>query len=332
MAKGHKPRAGSRAFWPRKRAKRIYPRFKHSKQLEIIAGKTSAAKPLEFAGYKAGMTHVILMETKKKSVTHGQEASRAVSVIECPPLYVFAIKLFGKDPYGYKDIGMIWTKDLKREIVRKLDVPKRPPADVQNFDSRLNDVADIRVLVQTQPRETGLGKKKPEVFEVDLSGNIQDKWKYAKEKLGKEIDVSEVFSEGEYIDVKGVTKGKGYQGPVKRFGIKIRSRKNKGKMRHLGTMGAVTPSRVLPGTIAQAGQMGFQNRTEFNKRLLKIGADGVKVSGGFVNYGEVKKKFILVEGSVPGAKKRLVFFRKSFRKTEVKEPVDLKAIHIGSQQ
>lgn len=119
---------------------------------------------------------------------------------------------------------------------------------------------------------------------------------------------------------------------MKRFGIKVRTRKNKLKMRHLGTMGPVTPSRVLPGAIAQAGQMGFQTRTEFNKRLIKIGNEGVKVRGGFVNYGEVEKKFIFIEGSVPGSKKRLVFFRKSFRKPDAKEPVEIKAVHLESQQ
>lgn len=332
MARGHKPRAGSRAFWPRKRAKRMYPRLKHSRQLESVAKKISGTRPIEFAGYKAGMTHVIFMDTRKKSVTQGMDVAKAVSVIECPPLFVFGIKLYTRGSNGYATLGMVWSKDLKRDIVRKLDVPKKTKASVQDFDGRIPQVADVRVLVHTQPRETGLGKKKPDVFELDLSGPVQEKWQYAKDKLGKEIDVRDVFSEGEYVDVKGVTKGKGYQGVVKRFGIKIRSRKSKGKMRHLGTMGPITPARVLPGAIAQAGQMGFQTRTEFNKRLVKIGSDGVRVAGGFVNYGEVSKNYVLIEGSVPGAKKRLVFFRKSFRKTDIKDPTEVKTIHLGSQQ
>jgi large subunit ribosomal protein L3 len=331
MAKGHKPRAGSRAFWPRKRAKRIYPRLKHSKQLEKISSKIGETKPLEFAGYKAGMTHVILSELKKKTVAHGQEIAKAVSVIECPPIYVFGIKLYAKDSNGYKDIGTILAKEQKKDILRKLDLPKNIK-DISHFESLLHKVADIRLLVHTHPRDTGLGKKKPEVFEIDLSGTIENKWKYAKEKLGKMLDISEVFSEGEYVDVKSVTKGKGYQGVVKRFGVKIRNRKSKEKRRHLGTLGPITPARVLPGKIAMPGQMGFQTRTEFNKRLIKIGTDGLKVAGGFVNYGEVKKNYVLIEGSVPGSKKRLIFLRKSFRKTDVKEPVEVKYIHLGSQQ
>jgi large subunit ribosomal protein L3 len=306
--------------------------MKHSPELERIKGKTGSVKPIEFAGYKAGMTHVIFSDTKKKSVTHGLDVSRPVSVIECPPLLVFGIKFYRKENNAYKEAGMIWAKDLKKDVARKLDVPKKAKSQFSDFEGRLAELADIRLLVHTQPRDTGIGKKKPEVFELDVSGSTEDKWKYAKEKLGKEIDVSEVFAEGEYIDLKAVTKGKGYQGPVKRFNIKIRSRKNKGKMRHVGNLGAYTPARVLPGTIAQAGQMGFQNRTEFNKRLIKIGKDGVHVAGGFVNYGEVKKNYVFIEGSVPGAKKRLVFLRKSFRNPDSKDPVEVKYVNLGSQQ
>jgi large subunit ribosomal protein L3 len=78
--------------------------------------------------------------------------------------------------------------------------------------------------------------------------------------------------------------------------------------------------------------MGFQTRTEFNKRLVKIGSDGVKIDGGFINYGEVRKNYVLIEGSVPGARKRLIFFRKSFRRMDERDPTELKSIHTGSQQ
>ena len=65
-----------------------------------------------------------------------------------------------------------------------------------------------------------------------------------------------------------------------------------------------------------AGQYGFFNRTELNKRIVMIGEDVKKVNpaGGIVNYGLVKKKFIFIEGSIPGSKKRIVFLRKAMRK------------------
>lgn len=331
MAKGHKPKAGSRAYWPRKRAKRMYASFKHSKEAERVFSKTKDVKPMEFGGYKAGMTSVVTTNNRKGSPTQGQDLSKAVSVIDCPPLFVFGVKLYKKAHSGYETLGMVWAQNLKKDLIRKLDVPKDKESKISDFEAQLDKVADIRLLVHTQPREA-FGKKKPEVFELDLSGNIENKWKYAKEKLGKEINVSEVFSEGEYVDVKSVTKGKGFQGVVKRFGVKVRTRKDMGKRRHIGTMGPVTPGRVLPGKIPQAGQLGFQNRTEFNKRVIKIGKEGMKIKGGFLKYGDVKKDYILIEGSVPGPKKRLILFRKSFRKSDSKDPVELKSISLESQQ
>lgn len=329
MAKGHKPKAGSRAYWPKKRAKRIYPAFKHSKELERIAEKTKDTKPLGFGGYKAGMTDIVFTDNRKGSHTQGQDLSKAVSVIDCPPLFVCGIKLYRKAQSVYETSGTVWAKDLKKDLLRKIDMPKKRGSEAE-FEG-LEKVADIRLLVHTQPRE-GFGKKKPEVFEIDLSGTLENKWNYAKEKLGKELDVSEVFAEGEYVDVNSVTSGKGFQGVVKRFGVTIRSRKNKGKRRHVGTLGPVTPGRVLPGKLAMPGQLGFQTRTEFSKRLVKIGKEGLKVKGGFLRYGDVKKNHVLIEGSVPGPKKRLVLFRKSFRKTDVKEPVEVKSISLESRQ
>ena len=114
--------------------------------------------------------------------------------------------------------------------------------------------------------------------------------------------------------------------------MKIRTRKDKEKRRHIGTMGPVTPGRVLPGKIPMAGQLGFHNRTEFNKRLVKIGKDGLGIKGGFLRYGNVKKDYVLIEGSVPGPRKRFILFRKSFRKSDMKEPIEIKSISLESQQ
>ena len=332
MAKGHKPKAGSRAYWPRKRANRMYPSFKNSKEMERVAGKMKDVKPIEFAGYKAGMTSVIFTDNRKHSVTSGQDLVRPVTVIDCPPLFVFGIKVYRKRNGERVTLGLILADNLKKHLARKIDLPKKRKSKTGDFEGRLDQVSDIRLLVHTQPKNSGLEKKRPEIFELDLSGNTESKWNYAKEKLGKELNINEIFSEGEYVDVKGVSKGKGFQGVVKRFGVKIRSRKNKGKRRHIGTMGPVTPGRVLPGVIPQAGQLGFQTRTEYNKRLVKIGEEGISPKGGFVNYGVVPKNYVLMEGSVPGPKKRLIMFRKSFRKTDFKDTVEIKHVSLESQQ
>ena len=64
-------------------------------------------------------------------------------------------------------------------------------------------------------------------------------------------------------------------------------------------------------TVPRAGQMGFHQRTERNKRILKIGNDGKDITprGGFPHYGVIKKDYLIMKGSVPGSTKRLLKFR-----------------------
>jgi large subunit ribosomal protein L3 len=66
------------------------------------------------------------------------------------------------------------------------------------------------------------------------------------------------------------------------------------------------------------GQMGYQQRTEFNKRILKIGENGAEISpaGGFLHYGMLKNPYVLIKGSIPGPVKRLVRIRPAMRQGE----------------
>jgi large subunit ribosomal protein L3 len=75
-------------------------------------------------------------------------------------------------------------------------------------------------------------------------------------------------------------------------------------------------------SIPRAGQMGYHQRIEFNKRILKIGKNGkeVTVKGGFIRYGEVNGPYVLIEGSIPGTEKRQIRLRVPARPpTEVPE-------------
>lgn len=325
MAKGHKPVAGSRGYWPRKRAKRIYSGFK---------SHLSEDNPcvLDFAGYKAGMTRAIIIDNKKGSPTYGQEVVKPVTVLECPGLVVCGIRLYKRTTSGLKCAKQIWSQNLSKDLERKTKIPKKPSPNFQEIESKLSDYSDVRLLVHTKPRESGIGKKKPELFEIEIGGkDVKEKWEYAKKKLGSEIKITEFIKEGEYIDVKSVTKGKGFQGPVKRFGIKIRPRKHEKKRRHTGVLGVRNVARVLPGKIPMAGQTGYHTRTEFNKLVLKTGSDGLTPKGGWLGYGEVKGDYLVIEGSVPGPKKRLIMMRKGIR-TKPKETFTLKKIILDSLQ
>ena len=314
----HKPRSGSLQFWPRKRARRIYPNIRRYPDVK-------EAKPLLFAGYKAGMTRVISVGTKKNAPTYGEVMSKSVTVIEVPPLFVAGARFYREIEERMEAIGEVYSDNIPKNFKEVLNTSKRKLEEFEGAD-------DVRLIVATQPFSAGLSKKKPDVFEVGLGGTFEEKMNYVKEKLGKNLDISEVFEEGEYVDVIAVTKGKGFQGVVKRYGVKIRGRKDEQHHRQIGIMGPRGVARVLY-TVPQPGQMGYHRRTEYNKYIVKIGdnPDEVNPKGGFIRYGLVRSKYVLLRGSVPGPKKRLVMMRKSIR-GKGKRRVEIQEIETYSQQ
>ena len=299
MPKAHSPRHGSMGVWPRVRSKRSYTRVRSWPDLKDTG-------MLGFAGYKVGMTHVILTDNRKNSHTKGEELSWPVTIVECPPLRILGVRFYKKGLWGLTVATEIVTKGDKYTL-RKLNVPKK---EVQvKFDSlKFSDYKDIRVLVSTQPNRLGIGKKKPEVFEIGLGGSVEEKFNWSKDNLGKEISVKDVLKEGSQIDIRAITTGKGFQGPVKRFGVKIRARKAEKTKRGPGSLGGWKGHAHFMYRIAHAGQMGYHQRVDFNKYLLKIGdnPEDVNVKGGFIRYGNVKNDYILLKGSVLGPKKRML--------------------------
>jgi large subunit ribosomal protein L3 len=167
-------------------------------------------------------------------------------------------------------------------------------------------------------------------------GPIEGRLALAESLLGKEIGIANIIQSGAYADITAVTTGKGTQGPVKRWGIKLRKRKHSrgGKKRHVGNLGPWNPHHVR-WQVPQTGQMGYQQRTEFNKRILKIGQNGEEITpaGGFINYGLVKNPYVLIKGSIPGPVKRLVRIRPAVRQGEhlVRQPT-IEFVSLQSKQ
>jgi len=314
MPYAKRPTRGSKAFYPKKRARRIYPRVNSWSVSKEI-------KPLGFAGYKAGMSHVMLTDTNPNSKTKGQQLSRPVTVLECPSLSVFGFRCYTKNLTSFD----VFSDNHNKNLSRKLKLSKKPQKVEEQINKIPKEISKINLICHTNPSF----KKKPEIFEIALGGNIEDQLKYAKEILGKEIKISDIFKEGDLIDVIAVTKGKGFQGPVKRFGIKVLRRKAQQMQRHVGSLGQNEPGKVR-WNVPQAGQLGFQTRTEFNKRVIKM-LNGFKVKGGFINYGDVLGDCLLVEGSIPGPKKRLIRLRLAIRPKKA-YPADVKYVSIESKQ
>jgi large subunit ribosomal protein L3 len=325
MGKALNPRHGSMQFWPRKRAKRMIARLR-----SFITGKD--AKIAGFAGYKAGMTHITYKDNYVNSVSKGDEVSAPVTIIECPPLKVYGVRFYKKEGVeGLKTVHEIVSKDFNKELKRKITVTKNKSSSFDNIP----EYDSLRLIVYTQPHMVGFGRKKPDVFELAVGGSVEDQLNYAKEKIGKEVQVSEIFKEGDYIDCHGITKGKGYQGPVKRFGVAIQRPKKEKIKRGVGARsGAWCAQAHMMFRVATAGQMGTHQRLEFNKLIVKIGdkPEEINPTGGIVRYGLVKGSYMLVKGSIIGPKKRLAILTPAQRPPKNPYTITPKYISTESQQ
>lgn len=319
-----KPRKGSLQFWPRKRAKRHYGRVKSWASIKD-------AKPLGFAGYKVGMTHALINDNKKTTLTKGEDIFCPITVIECPPLKTASIRFYKKKLNGSCVVSEVLAPKLDKELGRKISLPKNIKKKIEN----IKDYDHIRLIVYTQPKLVGL-KKKPDIFEIAVGGSKEEALKFAQEKLGKEISIEEVMSEGQQIDIHAITKGKGFQGPVKRFGIGLKARKSEKTRRNPGSLGGWCGQGHFMWRIAHAGQTGYQLRTEYNKWLIKIGdkPEDINMKGGFIKYGVVKNPYVLIKGSVSGASKRLIRFTYPIRQSNKipKEAPTISYISLESNQ
>ena len=329
MPKIKSPKKGSLAFKPRKRANRIYPAIR-------IWPTISEVKPLGFAGYKAGMTHAMAIDKRVNASTSGQIIQIPVTIIDCPPLFVLGVRIYSASYGGPKTTEDLFAKNLSKDLSRKTKI-----ATKTDFEKRLSElesdtsISDVKLIIHTNPRKSGIGKKKPEIFEMAIGGtDVKAKIEYAKKMIGKDISIKEIFKNGDWVDAISVTTGKGFEGTVKRHGVKILGRKEGKNRRGIGSMGQKRPGK-LRWTVPLPGQLGFHARTELNKRILLVGDKNSEVTptGGFINYGVVPGDYLILQGSVAGPKKRLIRMRFSVRQSMLKLPLpEIKSVSLESKQ
>lgn len=306
MSKNKKPRCGSVAFRPRKRSHDLSPRissWKHTDKVGLLG----------FPAYKVGMTTLGFIDDSQ-SPSKGMDITVGATVLETPKITIFGVRLYKITPYGCKCIGDVVSS--QGQIGSKLGMKK--DTKHKDFDWLAKESANacyVTALTLTNPDAAGLPRKNGDVVEIALGGkSCAEQIEFLKPLLGKEVAVKEVLEEGEVVDAVAVSRGHGWQGAIKRFGVSKQRRKATGRIRHVGTLGPWHPSYVMY-TAPQAGQMGFHRRTQFNNRVLLIGNDPSKINrtAGFPHYGTVKTDYVLVRGSVPGTQKRFVFLRKGVR-------------------
>jgi large subunit ribosomal protein L3 len=294
------PRKGSLQFWPRKRASKFLPRVNWS--------AINSEKPIKgFICYKAGMASISVKDMTPDSMTKNKEIIIPATILECPTMKIFSIRFYK----GKKVINEVLSKNLDKELKRKIKIPKsysKKIEDIKDFD-------DIRIICYSMVKNTGI-KKTPDIAEIGLNGNIEDKIKFAKENLEKEIFIENVFEKGQLIDLQGLTTGRGFQGPVKRFGIHLKASKSEKGRRRPGSIGPWHPARVT-FRAPMAGQLGMFTRTVYNSKIVDMGKSEKKYFlKNIKNYGNVKTSYILITGSVQGPSKRQIIATFPLRETK----------------
>ena len=295
-------------YYPIKKSRRAYNTISNFKGLEKneIGG---------FAGYKVGMLQLTYIDSDKNSPTFKMEVMTNATILEAPPLLVCAARFYRNGI----TFGESWGSGLNKFVQRKVKFKENN----KNIDDFKDKADDIRLLVSTQPWKAGL-KKKPEIFEVGVGGSFDEKFSTIKDVLGKDIDVSSVIKDGNFVDVAAITKGKGFTGSVKRYGVKIYPVHASKSRRKAGNLGAETMAKVQY-TVPQHGRLGFNSRVEYNKFVFRVIKDPeeANIPSGYKRYGNLKSSAIVLKGSVPGSAGRLIIMRKAIRPTKKAEPVKI---------
>jgi len=303
MGARSQPRAGSLQYWPRKKARKILP----SANWNIISGVKGL---LGVIGYKVGMASAYVKDLTPNSMTKDKRIYIPVSIIEIPALKIFSVRFY-KQGKVMKDFVVGDDKELARIV--KLSKNKGNIDDIKGYD-------DVRLLVYSLTKKTGI-KKTPDLAEIALAGNLEEKINFVKEHLHKEISPNEVLKEASTIDIRGLSKGRGIQGPVKRFGIKLKQHKSEKGVRRPGSLGPWHPPHVM-FVAPMAGQLGMQTRMQNNSKIIglgKISEKNINPKQGWHRYGDIKTEYLILHGSVPGAVKRQLLLTFPFRKTKKQE-------------
>ena len=300
MPRTSRPRKGSLQFWPRKRAAKILP----SVNWKPVHGKGI----LGFITYKAGMASALVKDLTEKSLTSKKQITFPVTILEAPNMKIFSLRFYNQGKV-IKDVIVSNDKELKSKfkVPKTLkDLNKEIP---QNYD-------DIRLMVYSLPKQAKL-KKSPDVIEIVI--NADNKLEFIKPFIGKANSLADFLKpEIPLLDVRGLTKGKGFQGPVKRFGISLKAHKSEKGVRRPGSLAPWHPARVTFHA-PMAGQLGFFSRVHYNLKLISSGSIkelNINPKSGFKNYGNINTSFIILKGSDQGPAKRPILITPSFRPTK----------------
>ena len=311
--KRHSPRRGSLAYSPRVRAKSMEARIRAWPKLD-----SEEPKILAHCGFKAGCVQIVSIDDREKVPNAGKQLVSLGTVLVTPPVLILGIRGYSKDHDGRHAEFDVYAEDIPKSIAKEISLKNKQENALENAEKGLKKIKEIFAIVAISPSAAGLEQKKPYIFEASVSGgDIPKQFAHVKELLGKEIKIDQIFETGASVDVAAITKGKGWQGVLKRWNVKKKQHKSRKTVREVGSLGPISPQSVMY-TVPRAGQFGFHQRVEYDKRIMIMGNtddDKLKINpdGGFKHFGLVKGDFIILKGSVPGAYRRLIKLRSQIR-------------------
>ena len=320
MGRKQGPRKGSLQVWPRSRSHDFLPRVNWKPVLKKKGGEKTNL--LGFIGYKVGMASAFVKDSTPDSMTKNKRVIVPVTVVECPTLKILAVRFY-KNKIAMKEI---LNEVLDKELIRIIKMPKNKINAKDLIEKvKADEFDDVKLVVYSQVKKTEI-KKTPDISELALSGTKEEKLEFVKANLGKEFSITDVFNKG-IVDVRGVTKGKGFQGPIKRFGARLRFHKSEKGVRRIGSIGAWHPIGVR-FRVPMAGQMGLFSRICPNNTIVaskKFSDSDPVTKRVFDNFGLVRADYIILMGSVQGSQKRQLLLTASFRpsKKQLKKNYEL---------
>jgi len=321
------PRRGSMAFYPRVRARSLESRIR-----SWADPKLEKSSLLGFAGYKVTNLNVLSVDDREKTPNFGKNVMNSSTLIATPPLKIIGVRAYTETTYGRNAVFDAFAKDSDKFLSKKAPF-KFKEGKLEEINSHIDKIKHVVAVVSSYPNSASLSQKKPFVWEIPIGGkDTKSKIDYVVNNFGKQVNIKDVFEAGQFIDISAITRGKGVEGPITRFGVKRKQHKSRKSVRALGTLGPISPA-VVTYTVPRQGQRGFHQRTEYNKRILIISNSDkdsdfkINPKGGFEHYGLVKNDYIIVKGSVAGVPKRLIKMRFPIRAIS-KKVIEPKVLEI----
>src|SRR5574338_366880 len=262
--KHSQPRRGSLAYLPRGRAKSMEPRIRTWTDVA-----SEQQKLLGYAGFKVGCIQVVSIDDRERTPNHGKQLVSLGTVVATPPISVIGIRGYYEDIDGAHALFDVYSSDMPKEVARLFTI-KPKEGTLEKAEKLLNRTSELFAVVAVLPNNERISKKKPYVFEVAVKGgDLKKQFDFLKGLFGKQVKIEEVFELGSSVDVASITKGKGWEGPITRWGVKKKQHKSRKSVRALGTLGPISPATIMY-TVPRAGQRGFHQRIQYNNRIMMM--------------------------------------------------------------